>query len=107
MEITHTPGPWTVGSANGCANNHAICTGPYVIARVVESAGERVEGGKRTQFDEGKGNVALIAAAPDLLAALRAVCQRALLHRDDWDGSAREAIHQAYGAIAKAEGKGK
>lgn len=62
----HTPGPWHVGNAHGAARDHAICVDHQVIARVTGSG-----------FPIGKGwsaetaaNARLIAAAPDLLAAL-------------------------------------
>ena len=63
----HTPGPWTLGNAQDCSRNHAICAGPQVIARVLGRG-----------YPPGKGwseitqaNARLIAAAPQLLEALR------------------------------------
>jgi len=72
----HTPGPWRV-------NAHDICAGSDAVAGVYGTTGYAPE--------EAQANARLIAAAPDLLAALRlyvrldddrrAGCQ---ITADDW-----------------------
>jgi hypothetical protein len=116
-----TPGPWTLGkNGDDCAPGHAICAGPYVIAKVYGGGYPTADGGTswapRTQAD-----AKLIVCAPELLAAvkeLRLVCalqQRLiatntrlterLLERlsahNIRDGFGKRAEH----AIAKAEGR--
>lgn len=48
---------------------------------------------------------ALIAAAPDLLTALRGVLDHCCLRRDEMDGQGLDAHDRARAAIAKAEGR--
>ena len=82
----HTPGPWMVsseGQVRGC--------GSYVC-----SAGYDVNGDGSAR---PSANACLIAAAPELLHALRTVIDCA----DDAE-SADEALDLAGAAIAKAEG---
>jgi hypothetical protein len=67
MSANHTPGPWTQGNAHGCGNGYAICAGACVVARV-NGGGYPVGIGRAPESD---ANARLIAAAPDLLAALR------------------------------------
>lgn len=59
--MTHTPGPWTISNA---------------IKTAINSSGKHVamvNFGIGISNEEHNANVALIAAAPDLLAALEAV----------------------------------
>lgn len=84
--MSHTPGPWTVTQRHvGVHRMH------YII----------FAGGKKLtdwvgDYD-GEANACLIAAAPDLLAALKALT---LGLTDD----PRPAVKRAIVAIAKAEG---
>ncbi len=111
----HTPGPWKVGGPTGFRNQCAI--EPSICA--VYGAGAELE-----------ANAQLIAAAPDLLAALKAIAAALDAPRDRLGGlettmshgDALLALRQRYGtgacrdnidgsvlvaraAIAKAEGK--
>lgn len=52
----------------------------------------------------GKGNALIMAAAPELLEALKA-CHLQLLQSGDTHEYVKEACDLAYSAIAKAEGK--
>lgn len=80
----HTPGPWRVGESCRVADIKAGYNA--LIARVeIESAGDR-----------GDANARLIAAAPDLLEALK----HALEDGDDWRGLAESAIRKAEGGEA-------
>ena len=88
MNTQHTPGPWRVTTAKVMAENgRAIC--------LIEN--RKLHEG----FQESSANACIIAAAPDLLAALR-LCERALEERD---AEAEEhAAKAARAAIAKATG---
>ena len=82
-------------------------------ARIIDDRGRRIcdiqwdmvcaVEGLRLSFDEGKKNAALIAAAPEMLEALRWACQRyECYHNPDVRGNCSTcAIGKA---IAKAEG---
>jgi hypothetical protein len=90
----HTPGPWFVDpECNGnisAEHNHQLA---IVTARYV---------GERPDYAEAKANARLIAAAPELLDALRDAvkqCDCGINHvRGCWTEHAREVI-------AKAEGR--
>ena len=58
MTTTHTPGPWTTGSA--LDEKACLSRGEYIVFPLPEDS-------------EIEANARLIAAAPDLLAALRAL----------------------------------
>jgi len=79
----HTPGPWRV-------NAHDICAGSDAVAGVYGTTGYAPE--------EAQANARLIAAAPDLLAALKDV-------EEAWagNGDMSMAVDAALLAIAKAE----
>lgn len=69
MEAKHTPGPWTVGQEMNSERPGSV----PVVALVRDS----LEGKMHVAFVNGKAgeqeaNARLIAAAPDLLAALKA-----------------------------------
>jgi len=81
----HTPGPWEVFESH---------TGPYVIDSAEQAAVCKLE-----WCLEAKANARLIAAAPELLDALRLV----LAHAGALTGADWTAIRAA---IAKAEGEG-
>lgn len=106
--VRHTPGPWDVGqNGDSCAREHAIVSGPKVIAKVYGR-------GYPSGFGWSPGSAAdarLIAAAPELLAALKACEDRlALVLECDCDDDKPEdtetiaAFAAARAAIAKAEG---
>jgi hypothetical protein len=102
--MKHSPGPWKRGNAYGAAPNHAICADYVVVARVVESAGIAVGEGKRTPYDHGDANARLIAAAPDLLAALQNVVNSIALHGDGPE--LQHDLYKARQAISRATGPG-
>lgn len=63
----HTPGPWALGkNGDNCAKDHAICSDARVIAKVYGN-GYPVGSG---WSPDSAADARLIAAAPDLLAAL-------------------------------------
>lgn len=51
------------------------------------------------------GNARLIAAAPDLLAALRAYTDQYFPNPDSWPDEDAPSLRLAFAAIAKAEGR--
>lgn len=94
----HTPGPWTYTDGN------MTPVGPQYIIRGRGAAVAEVFAQRHTAAE----NARLIAAAPDLLAALRALANTA----DNADGNFAEyrhalrfSVQQARAAIARAEGK--
>jgi len=101
---THTPGPWTIHSeaanaASGSPINSEIRGGHHVVVRL-----------GTMHADSTKANARLIAAAPDLLAALQAIVNKAHPRADYLNGDAthyigpKELVDAARAAIAKAEG---
>lgn len=106
---THTPGPWIVGT-NGdkCAKNHAICAGPHVLAKVYGTGYPIGEG----WAPQSQANAHLIAAAPDLLAALKALATHEGESEPNGIGlesptaALEHARALAVAAIARAEGRG-
>jgi predicted component of type VI protein secretion system len=87
--VKHTPGPWT---AMPCPCGHKSCADAVVEPGVV-----RLQGA--CSMDDAR----LIAAAPDLLAALRVMVLR---HEARTSRVARlAALDIARAAIAKAEGR--
>ena len=90
MTTQHTPGPWYID----CQNESAAIG----YRAIVDGDGYTV----CSPSPMGQANARLIAAAPDLLAALR-LCERALEERD---AEAEEhAAKAARAAIAKATGE--
>lgn len=103
MSASHTSGPWRLEEWTACDTDGALENSGY---RVVDAEGNAVH----ACTEEGSGeaqeaNVYLIAAAPDLLAALRAVVH------DDADGGEEglsiPVFQQAIAAISKATGAAK
>lgn len=90
-ETKHTPGPWVVG---GCDAEHP--------SRVLVSAKDgQVDIYGADHMNETMANARLITAAPEMLAALRA-----LVHRCEDLGIVYEPVFAtADAAIAKAEGR--
>ena len=110
----HTPGPWTVGLTIGSA--HVSPEGPWGWweTDIDGPTGEgcflslrQYHGG-----EVGQANARLIAAAPELLEALRrvaealeAVWQSEMEWTGEWDMLPPDAIERAKSAMAKAEGR--
>lgn len=98
MTTQHTPGPWRMTAAKVMAGNgRAIC--------LIEN--RKLHEG----FQESSANARLIAAAPDLLAALQAVWKffepvYVSAMADDTERTAQdELIDTVRAAIAKATGE--
>lgn len=95
----HTPGPWTVNEDTGEIEAHCMVLGNVYGAEDFPCC-EDDEG-----LQECKANALLIAAAPDLLEALKDVLDAFdCLGECDCEGSSLCAVCNAQNAIAKAEG---
>ena len=97
---SHTPGPWHVGTnGDACAVNHAVCSGPIVIAKVY---GKGYPTGKGWH-PESEADAMLMAAAPELLEALEfAYLNLSDLKSTKDDDSVDKKIRAA---LAKAKGE--
>ena len=84
VKTTHTPGPWTAVAWAKVQDARGNCVAKTHDARWTSIS-----------LDEGAANARLIAAAPELLAALKTVLRDGC---GGWDEMVRAAI-------AKAEGK--
>ena len=92
MSAQHTPGPWT-------APRHVIFGIDQHVVAVV---------GQDTKEPQTTANARLIAAAPEMLEALRAISEDAgkTVIRGQERGAVRwELVERARAAIAKAEGR--
>jgi len=91
-ECSHTPGPWITRGPRRVdqGDDYAIVAGGEIIA---EAFGRT----SQNNFPPSAANARLIAAAPDLLAALKEVVALSDRKHDAWDA--------ARAAIAKAEGR--
>mgnify|MGYP001558852063 FL=1 len=105
MSTKHTPGPWKYQKPRG--HQHAIDR-KYEVVAPINGGGESVIVGEHTGVDcLNEANARLIAAAPDLLAALQAI-EDSLQTSDgafDWINSKETvaAFADARAAIAKAK----
>ena len=100
MTTQHTPGPWRF--TTDCI---AIWNGPNA-RKALQIADLGSEGSPNIDVAETLANARLIAAAPDLLAALIAF-DNAFSHYCEGDPDSDEvsALYQAREAIAKATGE--
>ena len=96
--VTHTPGPWTYDES------WALIKGDdgSEIAAVHAARAFRAPKGKDAFKDEPKANARLIAAAPDLLAALQKMTALLAAHPDG--GLYPDYLIQARAAILRATG---
>jgi hypothetical protein len=92
MTTQHTPGPWVAydDSNDGKTNRIEIAALGKTVARIYHSVPE-----------ENLPNARLIAAAPDLLEALKEMLDS---HEDACTGYGEGAADKARSAIAKATG---
>ena len=97
MSAKHTPGPWFVRKGGSAWGNFSIDGDVFFIAETIGGLDK-----------EEKANAHLIAAAPDLLEALRALVddigERFNISSQSTNPGMRDAVNQARAAIAKAEG---
>lgn len=110
MKTKHTPGPWTVeGSCVRSKNDRDwVCE-----TSIRNLAGKFVGWTKKDEEVIAPANARLIAAAPELLDALKRLLPFAVIRvLDQWDSgrnpdynASKELADSARLAIAKAEGK--
>lgn len=105
-EHKHTPGPWTIthaiiGSSEPVKHPSAIVASPSGSVDTICD----FDWMTRRGITEQQSNAALIAAAPDLLAALEAVvdCHAALTRHVGHSDDAAVCLVTARAAIAKAK----
>ena len=91
----HTPGPWTYDALQRGGGYKALKTRWTILAPGVDDE----VGTVRRGGDIGEANARLIAAAPDMLEALR-LCELHL--RSNHDGGLADTVRAA---IAKAQGE--
>lgn len=104
----HTPGPWTANLHH--TRQDGGRTYGFIFADGVVPTAAVVLGVEGMPQDEGRANARLIAAAPDMLAALKLVDAFAKADEaagDDalWTDHFREMFEVVRAAIAKAEGR--
>ena len=100
-DTKHTPGPWVISGSS--------IWNPDTHRAIYASGGKAIN----QRDEEGQANAALIAAAPDLLAALealeaRAVEMRKLINPKTWsdlENMATVEIINARAALALAKGE--
>lgn len=110
MGTKHTPGPWFVDDRDSNRQNGiVVCTGEVPARGMVTIAAIRNVGAPwPAAVDVDLANAALIAAAPDLLAACKLAAEAFVNHLDydcDESSAEREAYRALQAAIAKAEGQ--
>jgi hypothetical protein len=93
----HTPGPWAIIFGGMGEDEHFTIGAKRDDVLVAECANSRAPG------EQVRANAALIAAAPDLLAALRGVLPH-IEHEADNGGGWDELVKTLSAAIAAAEG---
>jgi hypothetical protein len=94
--MTHTPGPWRIEERNGMAANQY---GRFNVSASHYSRPGVIDGRDCVVEVRDEANARLIAAAPDLLEALKNL----VAFLDDQDNF--KFTEEARAAIAKAEGK--
>ena len=98
-ESKHTPGPWMWNGKD------------MPFADIEDAHGDVIAGVNECDRDddaqaraEERANARLIAAAPELLAALRGIMSTDDLSRNDWPSDTMAILTIARAAIAKVEG---
>jgi hypothetical protein len=93
---THTPGPWHINEELSKRATYLVFSGDgngYLVANV---------GNYHTDDKECEANARLIAAAPDLLEALRFIADdiaEGVKAKGSWERLARAAIAKATGGV--------
>ena len=102
--MKHTPGPWSAPSAGIYAGPmvDGYATGPLIASVGTREVLKQMRKFKRNTLQEVDANARLIAAAPDLLAALEAVLPYAIDIFTIREGEIN-IYAQARAAIAKAK----
>ena len=90
----HTLGPWGISNESVCSIKQFDFLGETSV--IIGSAHGHDNSGLFPSYDERDANAVLMAAAPDLLAALQGVLRVADRQTDEFD-AARAAIAKATG----------
>lgn len=111
MDAKHTPGPWEMGEAGSWEDGLRTAT-EYFVRRPgddVAIASDIID--PANDDTPSEANARLIAAAPELLAALKELAALMPVCGNDHDISVRVfqvptgSVRKALAAIAKAEGR--
>jgi hypothetical protein len=94
-EVKHTPGPWE-------ARTFLVVGGKRFSDRICHVGSSTSLGPSRS--DESVANARLIAAAPDLLEAIKALSASIFAPDDGRSPELSAALRMTVSAIAKAEG---
>jgi hypothetical protein len=99
-EAKHTPGPWGV-----VVPMHPLDGFTHAITAPIGAVGWALSSG--VDAERASANARLMAAAPDMLAALQAALPilSAYIDADNFDGHASRALRLVADAIAKAQGQ--
>jgi hypothetical protein len=101
--MTHTPGPWAIEEAGNTGEAFVITADTRDICWTADSTGTEDDGTGLLVTDEDKANARLIAAAPELLAALRTAVQ--VMQDNNLDEALAGEFDIFTDSIAKAEGR--
>lgn len=93
MSAPHTPGPWKVGRHLGSRTE---------VRLIHHDAGDHGQGVPIIEGAVSEANARLIAAAPDMFAALESIAEGCAFPADDVQRAIRR---RALAAIDKAEGR--
>lgn len=106
----HTPGPWREGPTEGIGQKGRLIVVDAAGHKIADCEAEKFPGSINftRSLSEDTANVRLIIAAPELLAALRAIVyvapENPFSLRDPRYGHWPKMVESARTAIAKAEG---
>lgn len=97
----HTPGPWTIGSrtAGGCWRVIDAPTWDAFAKVVIKMTDDKADS------EQGLANARLIAAAPDLLAALKRAREILPTLAEEAGCSVNSYLDDIDAAVEKAEGR--
>jgi len=97
--MKHTPGPWQVASSMCPYRVIAAVEEPFGVVVVCDTANNA-----KTRTPENAANANLIAAAPEMYEALKAILDTCL--SPDYEGAPSDAaVKLMVAALAKAEGR--
>lgn len=95
----HTPGPWTLGNGEVRIRTEKNEQGRSILVAECYTTGNA---GRYPKYEERKANARLIAAAPELLEALKKLLEA---YKHDTSILSNLFIQIAQEAITKAEGE--
>lgn len=110
----HTPGPWYIGPEFGANQMRPsiriyrdviYVDGCSPTTYVIGEVGYPTTTGNTVGAEERRANARLIAAAPELLEALKNLRDAEWMVTHEWGGDRKAALDAADAAIAKATGE--